>query len=295
MASTQSTGTKNGDGILLGILVCCALALISLNAFALIQGRGISDELLRSKETLRQLQAKQAKLIAKEDRLRQQREQAERDKLVTCELLAHCRSAEDLPDFQSDHVIASKTGSTLILYVPAGEHRLEISTITSNNKSSVDRWKAGRDEAEINQTWNATLSGDTVYMLELIGDDATEVTAWKLTASDPVFEPRLEFVSPTGIDKRDTYGLNFVLYPNQRPSWVRKPLQEAASNPPPLPIFYTCEYKVDGNKGKMFFIGAKLYSEGPATVKATDAGSLLESDLLMPYQGGGKYELRVKQ
>ena len=42
-------------------------------------------------------------------------------------------------------------------------------------------------------------------------------------------------------------------------------------------------------------ISAKLFSEGPAQVSATDAVSLIGSDLLVPYKGGGKYELRAPE
>ena len=288
----ENHSRKSGDGMLFGILIVCALAMIGLNAFLYLSNRGVSEQLARSEETLRQLKGKQAELEFKKKQFREQREQAGWDKDAVCALLALCRSAEDIPSFQSDHVIASRIGKALMLYVPAGKHRLEISTIAANGISSSSLWRDSGRELESEQTWNVALPGNEGYMLELIGDKATEVTGWKLTASDPTFEPRQEAVSPAGVNKQSIYGGASVLYPNQRPAYVREPpLREAASNPPPLRIFHTSKYKAYGNTNKEFFIAGKLYSEGPVTVKATDAGRLIESDLLMPYQGGGKFEL----
>ena len=290
----ENHSRKSSDGMLFGILIVCALALIGLNAFLYLSKRGVSQQLGRSEETLRQLKGKQAELESKKKQLFEYREQAERDEYAVCELLALCRSAEDIPSFQSDHVIASRIGKALMLYVPAGKHRLWISTITANDISSSSLWRDSGRQLESEQTWNVALPGNEGYMLELIGDKPSEVTGWKLTASDPTFEPRQEAISPAGVNKRSSCSGSSVLYPNQRPAYVREPpLREAASNPPPLRIFNTDKYKADGNTDKEFFIAAKLYSEGPATVKATDAGRLIESDLLMPYQGGGKFELRA--
>ena len=288
----ENHSRKSSDGMLFGILIVCALVLIGLNALLYLSNRGVSEQLARSEETLSQLKGKQAELEFKKKQFREQREQAGRDKDAVCALLAICRSAEDIPSFQSDHVIASKIGEALMLYVPAGKHRLEISTIAANGLSSSSLWQDSGRELESEQTWNVALPGNEGYMLELIGDKPSEVTGWKLTASDPTFEPRQEAVSPAGVNKQAIYRGASVLYPNQRPAHVREPpLREAASNPPPLRIFHTVKYKAYGNTSKEFFIAAKLYSEGPATVKATDAGRLIESDLLMPYQGGGKFEL----
>ena len=114
----ENHSRKSGDGILLGILVCCGLALISLSTSVYFSERGVSEQLARSEETLRQLKGEQAELESKK---KQFREQAERDKDAVCELLALCRSAEDIPSFQSDHVIASRIGKALMLYVPAGK------------------------------------------------------------------------------------------------------------------------------------------------------------------------------
>ncbi|MCP4892106.1 MAG: hypothetical protein GY904_36650 [Planctomycetaceae bacterium] len=290
----ENHSRKSGDGILFGIFIVCALALIGLNASVYLSERGVSEQLAQSEETLRQLKGKQAELESRNKQFREQREQAERDKDAVYELLALCRSAEDIPSFQSDHVIASRIDKALMLYVPAGKHRLEISTIAASSISSSSLWRCYRRELESEQTWNVALPGNEGYMLELIGDKASDVTGWKLTASDPTFEPRQEAISPAGVNKLSRSGGGSVLYPNQRPAYVREPpLREAASNPPPLRIFNTVKYKADGNTDKDFFIAAKLYSEGPATVKATDAGGLVESDLLMPYQGGGKFELRA--
>ena len=109
------------------------------------------------------------------------------------------------------------------------------------------------------------------------------------------FEPRQEAVSSTFDGVMYGTGVS-VFYPNQRPSDARGlSLQDAASHPPPLRLFRTGDFKVNGDTQKEFFIAVKLYSEGPATIQATDAIGVIDSDLLMPYRGGGKFELRAPE
>ena len=276
----ENHSRKSGDGILFGILIVCALALIGLNASVYLSERGVSEQLAQSEETLRQLKG-----------IREQREQERRDKDVVGDLLALCRSAEDIPSFQSDQVIVGRHYRRMRLYVPAGKHRLEISTINVDQKQTFLRWYSHNYDGESEQTWSISVPGNSRYMLELIGDSALE--GWKLTGSDPAFEPRQEAVSSTFDGVMSGTGVS-VFYPNQRPSDARGlSLQDAASHPPPLRLFRTGDFKVNGDTQKEFFIAVKLYSEGPATIQATDAIGVIDSDLLMPYRGGGKFELRA--
>lgn len=267
---------RSGDGILFWILVACALALSSVSASVYLSERGVSEELAQSVETLRKLKGKQADLEAKKKQFREQREQERRDKDVVGELLALCRSAEDIPSFQSDQVIVGRHYRRMRLYVPAGKHRLEISTINVDQKHTFLRWYSHNYDGESEQTWSISVPGNSRYMLELIGDNALE--GWKLTGSDPAFEPRQEAVSSTFDGVMSSTGVS-VFYPNQRPSDARGlSLQDAASHPPPLRLFRTGDFKVNGDTQKEFFIAVKLYSEGPATIQATDAIGVIDSD-----------------
>jgi hypothetical protein len=241
------------------------------------------------------------------------RDQADQDRNAVDDFLQHCRSAEDIPDFQGEHVIAYRNGSRLACYVPEGKHQLEISAVWELKPTNAPQNQPAANEPKKEKTWVVSLSGNTGYMLEVITDREAQLLRWELSADNPEFESRRETVL-TGDFERGSYGATgivfvgrstMVVYPNQvQRSHIAisgsdriTQWEESAISPPTLHLFNSrWKSKTGSGPGTEIRISAELFSEGPAQVTATDAVSIItlqRSDLLMPYKGGGKYQLRA--
>jgi hypothetical protein len=157
-----------------------------------------------------------------------------------------------------------------------------------------------------------SLRGDTGYLFEVIFDREAQQLRWELSANDPEFGSRRETVL-MGDFERATGGVHIhqspMFYPNQalrnemplypsvRGSNLITELEKSAESPLPMGLFRDrWESKTGNAAAAEIRIDVKLISEGPTQVAATDAVDIIRrgrSDVLMPYEGGGKYELRV--
>jgi hypothetical protein len=292
------------DAFVSGILVCIAVFLIFLIIRITKPTRVVSEQVARSEKRLRELLSTQAEL-------KSMRDQADQDRNAVDDFLQHCRSAEDIPDFQGEHVIAYRNVSRLACYVPEGKHQLEISAVWELKPTNPPQNQPAANEPKKEKTWVVSLSGNTGYVLEVVTDPEAQLVRWELSANNPEFESRKEIVLAGDFERGSAVivGRRPMVYPNQvqedqvalRASvygtdritqW-----EESAIAPTTLGLFNSrWKSKTGSGPGTEIRISAKLFSEGPAHVTATDAVSIItlqRSDLLMPYKGGGKYELRA--
>jgi hypothetical protein len=290
------------DAFVSGILVCIAVFLIFLIIRITKPTRVVSEQVARSEKRLRELLSTQAEL-------KSMRDQADQDRNAVDDFLQHCRSAEDIPDFQGEHVIAYRNVSRLACYVPEGKHQLEISAVWELKPTNPPQNQPAANEPKKEKTWVVSLSGNTGYVLEVVTDPEAQLVRWELSANNPEFESRKETVLAGDFELGSyvTVGRNPMVYPNQVQEFevgLRASAygtdritqwEEYAKERPTLGLFGR-RWKSKTGSGTEIRISAKLFSEGPAHVSATDAVSIItlqRSDLLMPYKGGGKYELRA--
>ncbi len=291
------------DTFVFGVLVCITLVLVFLIIRIKKPTRVVSDQVARSEQKLR-------KLLSTRAELKSMRDQAEQDRNAVDDFLQHCRSADDIPNFEGEHVIAHHNGRTLICYVPAGEHRLEVSAIWRGEPTTAPEDKLPNNEPEKETSWTVALTGNTGYMLEVLTDESSQLLRWELSANNPGIESREEVVSSGFFERAGSVVPNYstMSYPNQvqrnemqlRASVYGSDFitewEKAATASTALSLFGgSWKSTTSAGPATEIRISAKLFSEGPAHVTATDAVSLIGSDLLMPYKGGGKYELRAPE
>lgn len=287
----QSTRRRVLDRIAIAVALCIAATLIFLTIRAKQQARDIAEQ-IKSNE------AKLGELVTTFMQWKPAREQMPLDEAVVHDFLRSCRVAEDIPDFQGQHIISQHRGREgLAFYLPEGKHRLVISAAWPLQDAPSNQ----QAEPEFHEKWTLNLTGPAGYMLELTSDrHKSEPLDWKLTANDPDFEPRQETI-PIGdfVGGGWSYSIDdLVVYPNQvKRAFQIKSLESAAKNPPAVKLF---DIRLFGKRGTSSVSGveisATLSSDGPARIRSSDALSILlrrRGDLLMPYQGGGKYEVRV--
>lgn len=286
------------DAFILGILVCIASALVFLIIRITKPTRVVSEQIARSEQRLRELLSTEAELKSTETVLR---EQPAQDRNAVIDFLQHCRGAEDIPDFQGDHVIAYNDGRRSTCYVPAGEHRFEISAVWTKKPTTATQNQPPANEQEKEKTWVVSLRGNTGYLLEVISDSEAQLLRWELSANRPEFKSRKETILLGDFESAGGIGIRGgpMLYPSQvqTNSGRIAHWEESAKAPPGLQLFNSrWDTKTDSERATEIRITATLFSEGPAHVTATDAVSIIalqRSDVLMPYKGGGKFELRA--
>lgn len=304
------------DTYVVGILVCITLVLIVLIIRNKERARVVSEQVARSEQKLRELLSTES-----------MREQAKQDSDALDDFLQHCRSADDIPDFDGPYVIAHRDGSRLVYHVPEGKHQLEISVYRLEISdyrllkltNPLQNQSVGIRPTKEN-TWMVSLRGDTGYLFEVISDREAQHLRWDLSANNPEFESRKETMRMGAfgrvwvgalerVRERVRIQRSPIFYPNQaqsREMYLRArvygsdPITEwekSAATPPPMVLFSDLWRSKTGNDaGAGIRIDVTLISEGPTQVAATDAADIIRlwrSDLLMPYAGGGKYELRA--
>ena len=154
------------------------------------------------------------------------------------------------------------------------------------------------------ETWTIPMIGDTGYLMKLqVGrkgyrNRPDEPFSWELTANRKEFESRKEFV-PIGefVSNGWSYsGGNRALFPNQVQRRYRiSDLEAAAKDPPSIELFVLNVNGKQSDASLIANLSVTLHSEGPATIGADTAQSIIirqRPDLLMPYDGGGKYGLQ---
>lgn len=248
------------------------------------------------------LQEKRDHLQKIAHRLQTERDQAESDERVIMEVLRHCRTAEDIPDFQSKLVVSQHHGiEKLCLYVPEGSHTLEISSSWKPAGSPNEAAEEAADEAHPSgeKTWNIPLLGASGYRLSVASErnGKSGPVRWELTSNHSDFETRTETIPLDGFSHRGgSYSVTDVIqFPNQVDRLSIGSLKAAPASPPGLHLMDAKLRGLRDDQQYQITFAVRLLSDGPACVSASDAQRLIilgREDLLLPYEGGGKYELR---
>jgi len=277
----------------LAAYLCVAAVLLALVAhFALIRrstGREIAS-----------LESTRDKLRAITDRLETERKQADSDKRVVLNLLGQCRAAEDIPHLRGNRVVARRQGfERLCMYVPEGSHTLEISSTwkpgpTRDTSPDVDADEAGPTGEK---TWTVPLLPACGYWLKFVSDRKGGPIQWELTSNHPDFRTQMETVPLDGFSHQGSSwsGSGVVLFPNQIEQFSISRLKAAATSSPGVNLTKaTLRGRRHERQYEVRFV-VRLLSDGPACVSASGAQSLIlgQEDLLLPYKGGGKYEVNT--
>jgi hypothetical protein len=290
------------DSFVFGVLICITVALIVLSIRITKRTRVLSQKVARSEQRLRELLSMETDL----------REQPVQDRNAVDDFLQYCRSAEDIPDFESEHVIYREDFNRLLCYVPAGKHQLEISVYRLLKPTGPPQNQPVANKPKKEKRWMVSLRGDTGYLFKVTSNVEAHLLSWELSANHPEFESRKEIVA-TGDFEHVSQGFSIqqspMFYPNQaqdsemhlRASVYGTNLitewEKSAATPPPVALFGDRWKSKTGNSaGAEIRIAVKLVSEGPTQVAASDAVKIIglqRLDLLMPYKGGGKWELRA--
>ena len=145
------------DTFVFGILVCITLVLSFLIIRNKEPARVVSEQVARSEQKLREL-------LSTEAELKSLREQAKQDSDAVVDFLQYCRSADDIPDFEGEHVIAHRDDSKLVYHVPEGKHQLEISVYRALKPTSTTQNQTVAIKLTKVNTWMVPLRGDTGYI-----------------------------------------------------------------------------------------------------------------------------------
>ncbi len=222
------------------------------------------------------------------------RSQIQENKQVVWSLMRQCRVVEDLPKFATGHLFLNHRGDDgLALWLPAGNHRL---IIKMRVKHLPDENGVTPEDDDLD--WKVDLPGDAAYQFDLDTDRDGDDVSWKLTSSSEAFETQSGNVGLTNFRGSgwSTSGGDLVLYPNQLQRLYQiKDIEAAASNPPATKLFKIQLVPRKGGEAKSVDVEVELTSEGPATLSPGDAQSVIarrRGDLLKPYEGDGKVELK---
>ena len=235
------------------------------------------------------------------ERLETERNQAESDKRIVLELLALCRNAEDIPDLQSNRVVARHQGiEKLCIYVPEGAHTLRISSTWKPKPSSGSSTKddvpdaAGAGE----KTWSMPLLPACGYFLEFDSDRKGGPIQWELTSNHSQFKTQAETVPFDGFSPHGSSwsGSDVLQFPNQVERFTISELEAAARVCPGVKLMDSKLFGQCHNQPYELSIDVRLVSDGPACVSASEAQQIIvmgRTDLLLPYEGGGKYGIQA--
>ena len=252
-------------------------------------------------------------LRALDDRLQADEKQAEADRRVIDDVLRNCRDADDIPDFGGPRIVFySDSLKKLCLYVPEGDHTLEISctwqpsptvgpmanVVADDGVEQKDaNAEAGPSDKE---TWKVPLLPASGYWLAFTTDRPGEPIQWVLTGNHPDFETQTKTVSLDGASYRHLTWRGWKVelrFPNEINRWKSIAAFEAAATSPPGVSLMSATVRSPRGEGQYdVTIAARLLSETPACVSASTALYIIaqrREDLLLPYEGGGKYDLNV--
>jgi hypothetical protein len=234
------------------------------------------------------------------ERLTAEGEQAERDKRIVLDLLRNCRVAEDIPNLQCNRIVARHLGlEKLCVYVPKGSHSLEISSTwrprgMQDPSTEVDgRAVAGAGE----KTWNVPLFPASGYYLTFASDRKGGPIHWELKSNHPEFKTQAEAVPVDGFSHQGSSwsGSDVVQFPNQIERFSTDELEAKAKARSGVNLMNATLYGSRLDQQYEVVLNVRILSVGPACVSATEAQRVIilrREDLLLPYQGGGKYEIR---
>jgi hypothetical protein len=238
------------------------------------------------------------RLKALADRIEAGRAQADREKRTVSNVFRLARSADEIPGLQGDRVVAAHQGhERLCLYVPAGPHALEISTVWKLQETASQPGETGQYVSAGEKAWSVPLLPACGYFFKFEADRKSGPVHWQLTSNHPEFQAQSQTVPVEGFVQRGSSwsGGDVVLFPNQIERFTLAELEAAAASHPGLPLMDAAlNGVIDGRPGKVE-VKVRLRSDAPACVSAADAQRVIvlgRGELLQPYQGGGKYDLR---
>ena len=300
------------DAFLSGALACAAIALMVLHI------RNTQSRQLISEHTAR-VEKKLLALSTEELELKLMREQVTQDSKAIKDFLGHCKSVDDIPPFQGQLVITHEEnlqhGDNLFFHIPEGEHQLEVTLQTAFKSRGATAGQPAGNKPTETKTWMVPLLAESGYKFELFFPVQTEGLKWRLSSNHPDFIAREEITLVQGSRVKTgsyrvrvgDYGDDDIFYINQPSTWgllggrkLTDWKQLAASPLPRTLLRIRDNYQSDGDQKAIteVTLDIKLRSEGPTTVSARLAADILRlggKNLLMPYEDGGRYELRLQQ
>jgi hypothetical protein len=241
------------------------------------------------------LESRRDELQAIADRLEERRGQAEIDQRIVMNLLALCRSAEDIPDLRGNRVAAQQQGlEKVCFYAPAGTHTLVVSYKWKPQPTSTEK---AADANTGEQSWSVPLLPESGYFLTLTSDRKGGPVGWELTGNHPRFETRAETALIKGFSQRGSSwsGSGLLLFPNQIERFTASELDAKRADPPGLRLLSGKLNGVCQEQSVEIAIEVHLKSSEPACISASEAQRIIvlgRDTLLEPYTGGGKYTLR---
>lgn len=243
------------------------------------------------------LESERARWQAMVEQLEKERSQAESDKRVILNVLGNCRVPEDIPNLQENRVVARRQGfEKLCIYVPEGSHTLTISSSwkprplpgTSTKDDVPDAAAAGE------KAWSIPLLPASGYLLQLDSERKEGPIQWELTSNHPQFKTQTEIVPFDGFSHQGSSwsGSDIVRFPNQIERFSTEELEAAARVPSGVKLMDGILFGPRQGRQYEVSINVRLLSDGPACVSASEAQRIIvmrRADLLLPYEGGGKY------
>ncbi len=167
----------------LTVFLCVAAILITLIVhFAMLRRSASRD--------LAELQGMRQDLQVMVDRIDWTTNQASADKRVVWNMLRQCREAEDIPDLQNDRIFSDHSNTDrVVMYVPAGDHDLEISAfwLPLNRKNPSTTTETKEPELSGEKLWKIPIKGSGGYLLQLSTEPTGGAIEWELTGNHPRF------------------------------------------------------------------------------------------------------------
>ena len=287
---------------------------LTATAYLLLTIVYFASERRATQQAAASLQAVHDQLHPIADRLEKGRRQAEIDRRVAVDLLGLCRTVDDMPEFGGNHIIARhEHAESLYMYVPDGKHTLEISTSWNPIPSSwTPEGAAGSAAADPSQpagekVWNVPLLASSGYWRQVTNDRGTKRVQWELQGNHPQFETRADVIPLDDFVQQGASwsGATILQLANQVAPMPTQQLEAAIAAPPGVELM---DVTWRGRRQQQMYkigIAVRLRSDAPACVTATDTQRLIilgqnawsaphggGDDLLGPYRGGGRYELR---
>jgi hypothetical protein len=280
--------------IKLGLFLVLASGLLAMSAYCTSQRRSLG-------RALADLTVVRNDLQATADRLEKVRVQAESDKHIVLNVLGQCRSADDLPNLQSNRVIARGQGmESLFILVPEGSHTLAISSSWKPTQRDTPATKADGAPAPEGgeKVWRVPLLESSGYFFHLDCDRTGGLVRWQLTSNHPEFQPQEETLPIEAFSHRGSSWslLDTIRFPNE--IWWNSidELVAATNDPPGERLMETRLSGVRHDRPYDVVIEVRIFSDAPARVSARDAQRIIaqgRADLLESYTGNG-YRLRKK-
>ncbi len=282
----------------LTLFFCAAAFLLAFFVWFVLIRRSAAPRIAKLQSTRDELQS----VV---DRLNDGERQLGVDKQVVIDLLHHCRSVEDIPDFQGGQVIARHNGpGRLRIYVPAGSHTLEIACTWKPSKTRKQTQNGiETEEAKVaclvgEKTKSMPLLPSAGYWFEVETERKGGPIRWEVTSNRPDFETQSAVVPFDGFSHTGaTWSGSGVVQPPTRVSRLGRgggPFTAPAKKGVQLMDSALLGSREDVHHEVRFDL--RLISDGPPTVSAREAQrliSLKRGGLLESYNGDGNYKIRL--